>query len=84
MACTPHDCCWNHLEAGLRLPKVPSMIVRDRVQLLSRGKGNTGDGMHRDGDGCFSCPPRILAFNAAGTRTHATTGRPLPLLLEST
>ena len=53
-----------------------AVVVWDRVQLLSRGKGNTGDGMHRDGDGCFSCPPRILPFNAAGTRAHATTGRP--------
>ena len=78
MACKPHDCCWNLLEAGAPLPKIPKQrsCGSDRVQLLSRGKGNTGDGMHRDGDGCFSCPPRILAFNTAGTRTYARTGRP--------
>ena len=58
------------------------MVVWDRVQLLSRGKGNTGDGMHRDGGGCFSCPPRILAFNTAGTRAPVLADH--LLLLEST
>ena len=66
MACKPHDCCWNLLEAGAPLPKIPKQrSCGTGCSCCRAGKATRGTG----------CTATVMAASAARRGSSPSTLR---------